>query len=232
MSQIRRKKLYEDVMAGIIELIKSENLSAGDRLQGEKELSARFGVSRMVVRESLSALQSTGVIQVRHGSGIYVNDINERLVRPIQSKFRTPKDKLLNIMEVRTALEAEAACLAAMRALPEDISNIESYLVKLAAAIKSGKTTAHEDDLQFHRTIIATTRNLVYIEVFDGIASTCLEDVRLWQQIIEGSFDPRSVVTDEYTAILENIRSGCADGARDRMREHLRRVTDTLRKIL
>lgn len=232
MSQIRRKKLYEDVMAGIIELIKSENLSAGEKLEGEKELAARFGVSRMVIRESLSVLQSTGVIQVRHGSGIYVNDINERLLQPIQSKFRTPKDKLLNIMEVRTALEAEAAYLAAKRAGQRDISNIETYLVKLADDIKSGKTTAHEDDLQFHRAIVSATQNPVYSEVFDGIASVFFEDMRVWHQIIEDSFGPRLVVIDEHSAILQSIKSGNASGARDRMREHLQRVTDTLRRIL
>ena len=56
MTQIKKKKLYEEVIIGIEEMLKSNNMQPGDRLQSEKELSLYFGVSKTAVREALSAL--------------------------------------------------------------------------------------------------------------------------------------------------------------------------------
>ena len=73
--QIKKRKLYEDVIAGIEEMLQSNNMQPGDRLQSEKELALYFGVSKTAVREALSALQTAGLIEVKHGSGIYVRNV-------------------------------------------------------------------------------------------------------------------------------------------------------------
>ena len=116
MTQIKKKKLYEEVIIGIEEMLKSNNMQPGDRLQSEKELSLYFGVSKTAVREALSALQTAGLIEVKHGSGIFVRDVNDKLTNPLTMKLLTNRENMLQIMELRKGLEPEGAYLAARRA--------------------------------------------------------------------------------------------------------------------
>ena len=116
MSQVR---LSDHAYAGIVEIIKAEDLEVGERLPSESRLAEMFGVSRAIVREALVRLASDGITEARRGAGSFVKSRpSDRL-----SAFM-PLDELpttLGSYEVRFVLEAEAARLAATRRKGDDV---------------------------------------------------------------------------------------------------------------
>ncbi|MCL4440752.1 MAG: FadR family transcriptional regulator [Firmicutes bacterium] len=231
MSHIKRTKLYEEVMDRILEMIKSNQMKEGDKLQSEKELASNFGVSRMAIREALSALQSIGLIEVKHGSGIYLRDVNEQLTNPISIKLLAGKDNLLNILELRKGLETEAAALTATRANTGDIKKLEEILQQMSHDINMGGTAADED-FNFHRALVRATGNPVYAKVFDTIANVFYEGLKSSHTIFKANLGPRLVVLEEHNLILDCIQRGKPEAAREAMRVHLENVESKLRGLL
>jgi GntR family transcriptional repressor for pyruvate dehydrogenase complex len=230
MTRIKKMKLYEEVMLGIEEMVKANNMQAGDKLQSEKELAAYFGVSRMAIREALSALQAAGLLEVKHGLGIFIADVNEKLTNPLTLKLLTNKENLLNILELRKGLETEGAFLAAHRADAADLKKLEEYLGLMADAINKGESAGHED-FKFHCALMRATHNHIYSSVFDTIANVFHEGLMSSHEFFRVNQGPRLVVLEEHRLIFEFIRNRRPDKARDAMRKHLENVEVKLRRI-
>lgn len=231
MALIKKKKLYEEVILGIEEMLRSNNMQAGDRLQSEKELSLYFGVSKTAVREALSALQTAGLIEVRHGSGIFVRNVNEKLANPLTMKLLTDRDNLFGILELRKGLEAEGLFLAAQRADASDIATIKTYLLAMAEAVERGENAAQED-LNFHCALIKATHNQAYSNIFDTIASVFLDGMSACHDYFSLHQGPRLIVLEEHRLIYEAVKKRQPERARDLMRAHLENIELTLRELI
>jgi len=229
--QIKRTKLYEVVVENIVESVKKGQIKCGEKIPSEKELAKEYGVSRMAIREALSALESAGVIEVKHGLGIFVKDINEEIMNPITQSLLTEKESLLNILELRIGLETEGAYLAAMRASEEQLQKLESALRLMKEEIARGGTAAIED-FEFHSILIEATGNPIYIKVFETIANIFYEGLKTSHNIIKSRLGPRLVIGEEHQIILDHIKSKQPEKARQSMREHLTKVRKTLTTIL
>jgi len=230
MRQIQRKKLYEEVMAGILDMIKTNAMRPGDKLQSEKELGEIFGVSRIVIREALSALQASGLIEVRHGSGIYVKDVNELLYKA-DLGFQAGKQHIIDILEFRKGVESEVAYLAAMRSTPEDEEELKGVLDDMLKAVALGGLAA-EEDYRFHARLFAASRNPVYAKVFNDIITPSYYDVlKSGHELFSRAFGPRLVVVQEHKAIFDFIVQRDPAAAREAMWEHLDSVEAKLRKL-
>src|ERR1700761_2424290 len=144
--------LADRVTAVLLEKIKGGEFPAGTRLPTEQVISERFGVSRTVVRESVSRLKSDGLVEVRQGSGIVVREAN------MSSAFRLnidPQDSIeavLRVTELRRGGEAEAAALAAQRHTRSQLADIRRALLAIDAATKRGDDGVDED-VRFHMAI-------------------------------------------------------------------------------
>lgn len=230
MTVIKKKKLYEEVIVGIQEMLKSNNLQPGDRLQSEKELALYFGVSKTAVREALSALQTAGLIEVKHGSGIYVRNVNERLTNPLIMKLLANRDNMLQILELRKGLETEAAYLAAQRANETDIVRIKECLLSMADEIECG-TNASEGDYRFHCTLMSATHNHAYMNVFDTVANIFNDGMLSCHEYFSVLQELRMAVLEEHRLIYDAIKKHQPEHARHLMREHLERVENNLRKL-
>ncbi len=230
MSLIKRTKLYEEVVNRMLEMIKTNNMKAGEKLQSEKELASIFGVSRMAIREALSALQSAGVIEVRHGSGIYLRDINDQLTNPISIKLLAGKENLLNILELRKGLESEAAYLTAIRANQVHVKRLEEILQQMDSEISTGGTAA-EEDFKFHRALVRATGNPVFAKVFDTIGNVFYEGLKSSHEFFSKNLGPRLVVLEEHRLILDYIKQKKPAEAREAMRVHLENVEVKLRGL-
>ncbi|MCR4442468.1 MAG: FadR/GntR family transcriptional regulator [Peptococcaceae bacterium] len=230
MTQIKKTKLYEEVMQRIVEMIKTNQMQVGDKLQSEKELADYFGVSRMAIREALSALQAAGLLDVKHGSGIFIRNVNEQLTNPITLRLLSSKDNLLNILELRKGLETEGAFLAALRADDADFIKLEDYLEKMRCEIEKGGSAAQED-FKFHCALMKATHNPVYGTVFDTIATAFYEGLLSSHEYFKVNQGPRLVVLDEHCLIYDCIKSREPERAREAMRTHLENVEAKMRKI-
>src|SRR5439155_14909793 len=108
-------RLSDRVAEALRERIGSGKLSISDQLPSENAMAAEFGVSRAVVREAVSRLKSEGMLYARQGKGIFVAPT--ALIRPLRIAPEAARSlqSVLGIVELRRALEAEAAALAAER---------------------------------------------------------------------------------------------------------------------
>jgi GntR family transcriptional repressor for pyruvate dehydrogenase complex len=230
MTQIKKKKLYEEVIIGIEEMLKSNNVQPGDRLQSEKELSIYFGVSKTAVREALSALQTAGLIEVKHGSGIFVRSVNEKLTNPLTMKLLANRENMLQMIELRKGLEPEGAYLAATRADRTDISRLKACLLTMAETIERNDNL-FASDLAFHRALIKATHNPAYCNVHDTIAVVFNEGMQSSQESMYLSEGQRLDVLEDYRLIYDAIKKKQPEKARDLMRKHLEKIEEHLYRL-
>lgn len=171
------QRLSDRLAALLAQRIESGELRPGDRLPTEQELAERHGVSRTVVREAVSRLKSVGLLTSRQGSGVFVAP--GAVARPLafDPTVLHSLEAVVQVIEVRRALEGEVAALAAERARAEDIAAIEQALDDIDAAVARGEDGVNED-LVFHRRVAAATGNpqfnrlLVFLEQYQRDAMT------------------------------------------------------------
>ncbi len=223
-----RERLADQIYGKLLEDIASQSKSVGDRLPTENQLALSFGVSRPVVREALTRLQSDGFIASRQGAGTFVR--NRPPSRLLKFASAAGLSNFLSSFEVRIALEGEAARLAALRRTSDDIVRITATIQALRADIAAG--TANTDaDFDFHRAIARASGNPLLLEVLTAI---------LPPRTAEGSqptpgYIRGDRVLDEHNRIAEAIVAGQAESASLAMRYHIDqariRLTDVERDL-
>lgn len=212
-------RLADRAYTEIISIIHDDDLAVGDRLPSEARLAELFGMSRTVVREALVRLASDGITEARRGAGSYVKRRpSERLGSHV------PLDGLadtLGTFEVRFALEAEAARLAALRRSSAQMDSIEIALEDLRRALLSNDP-AHDEDWRLHRAIVEATGNGAFISSFDHLADGVEPILRAGVDISRSrSPDVVNTMMEEHDAIVEAIRAQDSESAALAMRWHL-----------
>src|SRR5579859_803637 len=113
MAVVARRRLSEQVAQHLRELIVEGEIAAGEALPPERELSRRFGVSSVVIREALTTLSVGGLVAIRHGVGSFVTTPDHwQVAEPIAMLIRNGRTTILDVLEVRAMIEIEAAGLA------------------------------------------------------------------------------------------------------------------------
>src|SRR5688572_14168808 len=135
-SPIERPRLSDTIYGQLLEEIMAGRFSAGDRLPTENQLAQRFSVSRPVVREALQRLQTDGVVIARQGSGTYVQRSPSQRVAELTSEHSL--HEVLQVMELRMALEELAAKLAARNRTEEQMRVIEQARQALGEVFGQG----------------------------------------------------------------------------------------------
>ena len=209
--------------------IESGALVPGDKLPTETLLAAQFAVSRTVVREAVSRLRSTGLLIARQGSGVFVAALEA--VRPLafDASVLANLGAVLEVVEVRRALESETAALAAERATPAQRAAIAQAWARADASVASG-SAAIDDDLAFHQAIAEASGNrqfsrlLSHLEhyLFDAMAVTRRNESLKVEYIAE--------VRQEHLALLQAITQGDAAAAREAAAHHMRQAARRLQE--
>ncbi|AIJ23570.1 FadR/GntR family transcriptional regulator [Amycolatopsis methanolica] len=163
MTELRRGPVVPQVASLLRQRIHRGDWRPGDRLPNEVQLAAEFGVGRSSVREAVRLLAQDGLLDVRHGSGTFVaagtagtSDVR-RLVR---------RARVLEVYEVRRALEVEAARLAAQRVRPEDIERLRADLRKRQDERGGDPAVFVDADLAFHRAVVELSGNALLLSLF------------------------------------------------------------------
>ncbi len=223
-------RLADRVAAMLTEEIESGRLTAGDRLPTEVELVKQLGVSRTVIREAVSRLRNAGLVEPRQGRGVFVLP---RRTRPLDleadSDAPATKAKVLQIVEVRRAMEAEAAHLAATRATPADIARIRAALTAIDTAVAAGGDGV-EEDLAFHRSIAESTGNPVLVSTLRYLGEVSRGGIRVTRANEARRGDFFEAVRQEHQAILAAIESGDAKAARSAARHHMKHAAARLQE--
>lgn len=160
----QRFSLVEQVTKEIEALIQQGYWQVGEKIPPEKDLMEKFAISRNTLREALRALAHVGLLETRQGSGTVVT--SSSMFGAVVTKHME-QSTLLQILEVRKALESEAAYLAAQRRSQQEIEKMEHY-------INVCETAFHENDLKkfleadvaLHQVIVEASHNSLLIDLY------------------------------------------------------------------
>jgi GntR family transcriptional repressor for pyruvate dehydrogenase complex len=217
----RRDLLYEQVADRVQQMIVDEALHPDERLPSERNLAERMGVSRSVIREAMRVLKVRGLIEVRPGSGTYVQELSLGDVSApigLLLSMRQVPGRYRNLLEVRCTLEVAIAGLAAQRATQEDILAMEAAIAGSEANTTDGERFIGYD-LAFHAALAAATHNELYSVLLSPIASLSFEF-----RMTTFSYDARGTIDGalvHHRQILDQVQARNPEGARQAMRDHL-----------
>ena len=214
-----RSRLAEHAYSVLLHKIVTGEFVEGDPLPSENELCIRFGVSRPVVREALQSLREQGVIVSRRGAGSFVQSGVPQLVSSAQS-VRQQRDMLDNL-EFRTAVEPQAAALAAERRLDADLVPIQDAIDRYGRSVLVGSPAPYLD-FQFHLAVAAASRNRCFIDAIGGLEQDIANGVNLSRFLSNFAHLERSrSVLSDHTRILHAIQYQRPEEARNAMGAHL-----------
>lgn len=216
------RKLYRQVADSIMASIKTGDYKPGSRLPSERDLAAAYKVSRPTVREAMIALEIRGLVESRHGSGIYITEHP-----PAQMGADDLDIGAFELTEARRLFEGEAAALAATTITDEQLAELETIIAEMVKE-NHRRQTGETADRQFHVAIARATRNTAITTVIEN-----LWDIRykspLCRHMLErarsAGVQPR---ISEHRRILAALRKHDPKAARAAMRDHLGRVIDGL----
>lgn len=141
----------------------------GSRIPTEPQLVTALGVGRNTIREAIRALVHAGVLERRQGSGTYVVSVDE--LAPVVARQLTD-DRMTEVVEVRRALEVEAARLAALRRTPGDLAALSDALAAREAAWRGGRVNEFVvADAALHTTVVAAAHNGMLAELHASIGT-------------------------------------------------------------
>ena len=216
------RKLYQQVAAAIGDGIASGRYPLGQRLPSERDLAEEFGVSRPTIREAMLALEIRGMVEARHGSGVYVTD------NPPDQQAAPELDiGAFELTEARALFEGEAAALAATIITDEELDRLEEILAEMVEE-NAGDAKGEQADRRFHVAIAEATRNAAIVSVIEN-----LWDARYRSPLCRHMLDKARAVgvkprIDEHRRLLDALRTRDPQQARKAMREHLERVIEGL----
>jgi DNA-binding FadR family transcriptional regulator len=228
----RPRSLAHDVVDALSSRIRDGSLEPGAKLPTEAAIMEEFGVSRTVVREAISRLQAAGVVETRHGIGTFVVGLGDG------SAFRISPDQLgtlqdvIAVLELRIAVETEAAALAAARRTEENLAALRTALEAFLAAVAEGRDAVNPD-FQFHLEIARATQNPRFADLMGTLGGMMIPRARLEPA---GPLTPEREaylrrVNSEHENIVEAIARQDAEGARAAMRTHLANSRERRRRL-
>jgi GntR family transcriptional repressor for pyruvate dehydrogenase complex len=220
LAPIKSTRIYEEIVRQVKAMISEGKLKGGDRLPPERDLAEKFVVSRTSVREALRALESLGLVEIRAGEGTFVREVSiESLVEPLALLMVSQREAIGELFEARRMLEPSLAALAATRATPDEIQEMERILEDQAKEIANGRTGLVQD-AQFHAAIGAAAHNRAITRIAHAIMD-------LLTQSREESLNTPGRPTrshEDHRRVLAAIARRDADGARHAMVEHIEAV--------
>lgn len=218
----QRPSLSEQLADSIVELIHEQHLEPGDTLESSRHLAQRFDVTTPTIREALRRLEASSVVEMRHGSGVYVAD---GLTRQIMSNpHRSPItiDGVLELAEARLAIEPVIARLAAEHRDADSLALLE------AAAQNALKDPVHghRPELHFHVQLAGCSGNSLLSQTVDALLLVRSQD----QVEIRMHYNDREQDHAEHLGILDAVRDGDVDAAEELTRAHLTKIRDVVRR--
>ncbi|MBO1330894.1 FadR/GntR family transcriptional regulator [Streptomyces sp. VRA16 Mangrove soil] len=217
--------LVQRTIGRIERAIESGEWAVGDRIPAEGQLVEALGVGRNTVREAVRALCHTGLLEARRGDGTYVraaSDLNAALQR------RLRRAELKHILQVRLAIEREAAPAAAVHRGEDDLARILSAFLARRRADESGDPVAYVDrDLEFHRAIVAASGNPLMAELYESL----IESVRDSIASLRPSWAPELPGACAHEDLADAIARRDPEAATKAAWAHTRTVEDAMERM-
>lgn len=218
--RLTSERLSDQLAARLMARVEGGELTPGDRLPTEQQLAQAHGVSRTVVREAVHQLRSKGVLVSRQGSGVYVALPAPNQALAFDSQVLGSLTAVVQIVEVRRALEGEIAALAAERANRTQIASMRRALRGIGVAVAAGGDGV-DADLLFHRSIAEASGNPQFSRLLGFLEQYLREAMRVTRANEARHPDFGDAVRQEHQAIFDAIAARDAVAARQAATRHM-----------
>lgn len=223
---VLKQSLSDKLAQRIRAMIQKGDYGQGDRLPPIMEMAKRFGVGHPTIREALKRLETMGIVEIRHGSGVYVSRSDDVLVLASPDYAGTVTKKLLlDLIDTRMPLEMKSVAEAVKNATLDDLVEMRR-LLKTAGDNFDNDVVLNETNMGFHRQIAIASGNTVLLQLLDVLRDLFTEE----QRLILGIFGSRERDHREHLAILEALESRDEALGVERMRKHLQGVADSIHR--
>ncbi len=221
--RIIRRKLSDQVMERLREMILRRDLGPGDPMPSERELMKRFGVGRPAVREAMQTLQTMGLISISHGERTRVSELSADVVlRQIDTVARlllsTSPENLEHLKEARRFFELGMVRQAAERAVEEDVAELRLLVAEQRAQLGNPRAFI-QADIAFHMKIARISQNPIFLAVSQAMLNWLFHyhaDLLHWS-------GQEEVTLEEHGTIVDFIERNDPEGAETATRSHLDR---------
>ena len=213
-------RLSEQLADALATEIRQGRLATGERLPTEAALVERFKVSRSVVREALSRLKSLGLIDSRQGSGVFVREIMPFEPLHFDPKHARSLQAVTQMVELRRALESEAAELAAERRSDADVKRMRAALAALEKSVRDGSDGVAQD-VAFHLSIARASGNPFIQATLEYLGQYLRGATQVTRANEARRADYAEQVQREHGAIVEAIAAGEPARARKAAAAHM-----------
>ena len=220
LQEVRKEKIFEDIVRQIRRLIKKGRLKVGDKLPPERDLAQAFKVSRASVREAIRVLEAAGLVKTHVGNGTYVETASvENLVEPLATVVVKGRQSLIEIFSIRKMFEPHLAYVAAERATTDEVSELKRILNRQRREIGS-RGLVTEIDYSFHLFLAKMAKSQIFLKLYNTLAELINQTREEFLQ--EGDRPQKSV--EGHAEILLAIEKGNPTLAKKAMASHLRNI--------
>ncbi len=230
-AQTQRTTVTGQVAERIEAMILDGTLDPGASLPSEVELARTLAVSRLTVREATRALAARGLLHIHQGRRPTVAAPSAALVGDFfQTSLRRDPEALLDLLDVRFALEVHAASLAATRASKTAIAAMRGAIAAMRAAADDPEAF-HDADVTFHESLAAGTGNQLLSLIIEALAEPLRASrIQSFEGHLARGLGVASVI-EAHAAIFDRVEARDAKGAAKAMRAHLRQTEQDLRTL-
>lgn len=226
---IQDKKVYEQIVDQIKEMIYEGKLKKGDKLPSERALTEELKVSRASIREAFSALEMVGLIESRHGEGTFIREnISEYFLKPLSLFFMLESNMEEEFIELRRMIEVSGARMAAWRATQEQIDELGKFVTMMEES-KGDEEVSLQADRGFHYMLARATGNRLVYQLLTSMSEVIeIFLVGIMKKITRDE-NKNEIWIRQHRKIYEAIKCGNQDQAQHAMEEHLSWAEDLVR---
>lgn len=220
---LRRSGLTEMLVTRLLGLVTTGNLKPGDQLPPERKLAETFNVSRPTLREALRALAVLGVVEVRHGGGVFVSQLEASdLLAPLTFFLTLRAAEVEKLYEARRLIEGEIAALAATHGDQLAFDELDALIAAQQEAMADPERY-RDVDAAFHRRLGDLSGN----EFLSRAAQSLNVLGQEFRKLASETPNVISTSIADHRIIVEAIRRRDAAAARQAMITHMNHVLQT-----
>ena len=222
LKAVRSQRRFKQVAEQISKLIKKGKLKPGARLPPERELAKQLEVSRPTVREAMIALEISGLVEVRVGSGIYVLETEKKNLK-LSNKIKDIGPGPLELIEARKEIEGNNAALAAQRIDAKCLEQLEQAVENMV----QDNLVGADGDREFHLLVAKATGNSV-LETLTTYLWDQQQNSPMWTKLLELMQEKKlhTTILDDHQSLLDSFRQKNSKEAQAIMRNHLNNARD------
>ena len=222
-------RLSDKAVGQIKALIEEGRLKPGDKLPSERALMKLLSVSRASLREAFRVLEALGLIEVRTGIGAFVVQTDAgALPNEWTTLLMNTQQEMFDLLDVREALEAKAAALAAQKASAEDLRQCALTLAKMKVSADNNDVDgAIEADIEFHQVISEMSGNNFLIELSDSISHALLDARYAFFRQPDRIF----MSWHQHCLVVEALERRDSDAAAEAMLQHLQDSKEVVKRL-